>query len=327
MNNRLRAVLVLSLAVACVLATATAGAAKTTHSKLRVEAIGKTLDPGFHYSNASIRTRNSDACGERDSRRERLRGPNAMGLVGHASRFNRRLRPFRTSDTFGFGLIVCRIDAYKGFGNRAWLYKVNHVSPPVGADQRRVGRGDEVLWYFANFSTGRNTGDELALRGVPVAATPGERFEVQALAYDGNGDARPAADVRVRSAAEPTAADGTTTVTARSTPGTMAIRGARGNDIPSEQLAVCVKRNLSRCPERRGGAFVGTGRPDAIRASGGPDLIRARDGRDNVRARRGDDLIDVRRGRKDRVNCGAGHDKVRADRRDSVASNCEVVRH
>lgn len=323
MNHRLRTALVLSLAVACALALAATATARTKHSQLRVEALGKTLDPGTNYSNGSIRTRNTNACGPRDDRGERLRGANAMGIVGHGATVNDRLAPFRTSDTFDFGLIVCQVGSYKGFQDKAWLYKVNHRAPTIAADQRRVGRGDDVLWYFANFTSGKNTGAELALRGVPVAARPGDRFAVKVVAFSDKGKSSPAQGAKVSGAGPPTNANGVTVVTARQKPGTMRIEARRGNDIASAPVAVCVRNRLSRCPDRRGEVFIGTGRGDEIRATGGPDLIRARGGRDLVRARGGADKINVKGGGRDRVNCGAGRDKVKADRTDRLAANCE----
>lgn len=327
MNNRLRTFVVLCLATACALAAATTATAATTHSKLRVEATGSTLDAGTNYSNGAIRTQNSSACGPRNSARERLRGANAMALVGHASKVNRRLRPFRTSDTFGSqaGLVVCEVGSFKGFGNRAWLLRVNHRFASVSGDRTRVGRGDEVLWYYANFNTGRNAGDELGLRQVPAAVRPGQQFQVRALSYAADGSARPAAGVKVTGAPR-TNANGVTAVTARSTPGTMLIRGTRGNDVPTEPLAVCVARDLARCPDRRGETYIGTPRADDIRGGAGPDVIRPRGGRDVVSSRRGDDVVRVRGGGRDRVNCGAGRDVVKADTDDRVAANCEVVR-
>jgi hypothetical protein len=323
MNHRPRTALVLLLAAACALALGATAAARTKHSNLRVEAVKKTLDSGTEYSNGSITTRNSNACGPRDSKRERIKGSNAMGIVGHAADVDKALAPFRTSDTFDFGLIVCQIGKFKGFENKAWLYKVNHRAPTIGADQRPVGRGDAVLWYFANFSSGRNTGAELALRGVPVAARPGDAFAVKVVAYSDKGKKSPAEGAKVRGAAMPTGPNGTTIVTARSSPGTMRVEGRRGDDIATAPVEVCVKQRLSRCPDRRGETFVGTGRGDDIRATGGPDLIRARGGRDLVRARDGADSIRVKGGGRDRVNCGSGRDQVKADRRDRLAANCE----
>ena len=42
-----------------------------------------------------------------------------------------------------------------GRGQHGWVFKVNGVSPPVGADQVALKDGDTVLWYWAEFgSTG-----------------------------------------------------------------------------------------------------------------------------------------------------------------------------
>lgn len=334
MNNRLRTVLVLSLATACALAVTATATGRTTHSHLRVEAAGKALEPGTVYSNRSVTTRNSRACGRINSKRERLRGPNAMGLAAHASKVNRRLRPFRTSDTFDFGAIVCEIGSFKGFQNRYWLYNVNHQLATIGGDQLRVGRGDEVLWYYVNCTEttasfecvdGQNYGQELDL-SAPVRTRPGA-FGVRAFEYSSSGQRRPQGGVRVSGpgvAPVTTGPDGRAVVTATESTTLRATRASQG-DIPSAPLEVCVDSNLARCPDRRGETFVGTGSADDIRATAGPDVIRPRGGKDLVKAGGGDDRVQVRRGGRDRVNCGPGRDVVRADRRDRVASNCERV--
>ena len=48
-------------------------------------------------------------------------------------------------------------------------------------------------------------------------------------------------------------------------------------------------------------------------------------GNDIVTGGSGNDAISVRDGRRDRVNCGRGRDRVRADRRDRLRG-CERVR-
>jgi Domain of unknown function (DUF4430) len=54
-----------------------------------------------------------------------------------------------------FGPYVDQIGLYPGAGSAGWAYKVNGVSPPVGADQYVLKAGDRVLWYWATFgSTG-----------------------------------------------------------------------------------------------------------------------------------------------------------------------------
>ena len=48
------------------------------------------------------------------------------------------------------------------------------------------------------------------------------------------------------------------------------------------------------------------------------------DGLDTIYGRAGDDVIDVQNGvPDDAVDCGAGHDAVRADPGDSIATSCE----
>ena len=50
-----------------------------------------------------------------------------------------------------FGPYVDQIGRYPGGGSTGWVFKVNGVSPPVGADQVALHDGDTVLWYFATF--------------------------------------------------------------------------------------------------------------------------------------------------------------------------------
>jgi len=53
--------------------------------------------------------------------------------------------------SLSFGDYVSQIGKYAGAGNTGWVFKVNGVSPPVGADQVVLKDGDSVLWYFAVF--------------------------------------------------------------------------------------------------------------------------------------------------------------------------------
>jgi hypothetical protein len=50
-----------------------------------------------------------------------------------------------------FGPYVDQIGRYAAFGSSGWAYKVNGVSPPVGADKLVLKKGDTVLWYWAFF--------------------------------------------------------------------------------------------------------------------------------------------------------------------------------
>ncbi len=53
--------------------------------------------------------------------------------------------------TASFGTYVSQIGKYAAAENTGWAFKVNGVSPPVGADKVTLKNGDVVLWYFATF--------------------------------------------------------------------------------------------------------------------------------------------------------------------------------
>jgi len=50
-----------------------------------------------------------------------------------------------------FGNYVDQIGFYPAGGDSGWVFKVNGVSPPVGADQLQLKDGDTVEWYWATF--------------------------------------------------------------------------------------------------------------------------------------------------------------------------------
>jgi Domain of unknown function (DUF4430) len=54
--------------------------------------------------------------------------------------------------TTSFGPYVDQIGRHPAGGTNGWAYKVNGVSPPVGADQVTVKAGDSVLWYWSAFT-------------------------------------------------------------------------------------------------------------------------------------------------------------------------------
>ena len=51
----------------------------------------------------------------------------------------------------GFGPYVDQIGRYAATASSGWVFKVNGVSPPVGADAVALKAGDRVLWYWADF--------------------------------------------------------------------------------------------------------------------------------------------------------------------------------
>jgi len=53
--------------------------------------------------------------------------------------------------TSSFGSYVDQIGLYPALASGGWMFKVNGVLPPVGADKVTLENGDHVLWYWANF--------------------------------------------------------------------------------------------------------------------------------------------------------------------------------
>jgi hypothetical protein len=53
--------------------------------------------------------------------------------------------------TSQFGDYVSQIGKYPASGSAGWVFKVNGVSSPVGADKATLKDGDVVLWYYATF--------------------------------------------------------------------------------------------------------------------------------------------------------------------------------
>ena len=295
----------------CALATAATAAPAPV---LRVEGPGEVLDPGTRYltGTESLPAATDSGC-RRTSRRHRVAGPTALGLLGSAFESNRELRPLGIAAD-EFGLRVCRIGTHveTDVPFTGWLYRVNHRSPSKGAALKKVGGRDEVLWYFANFGNDVNTGDELVVRA-PVRARPGT-IEVRVLAFGFDGTAKPAPDgTVVRGGVAPArVSGGTARVQVR--PGEAALRAVRRPDIPSAPVEVCVSADPGDCPAARGETIVGTSAGDRIRGTAGADLIRARAGADRV---------DARGGGADRVACGPGRDRAVVDARDR-AIGCEV---
>jgi hypothetical protein len=84
-----------------------------------------------------------------------------------------------------FGPYVDQVGRYPAVGQTGWVFKVNGVSPPVGADQVRLVAGDTVLWYWAQFGI---AGGPKTLVLSRVGKTPCYRV----LAQDDKGNITPA---------------------------------------------------------------------------------------------------------------------------------------
>jgi hypothetical protein len=77
-------------------------------------------------------------------------GATPFGALERGSRIGEFFYRVRSTS---FGPYVDRIGRRAASGSNGWVFKVNHVSPPVGAGSVQLERGDHVLWYFATFGS------------------------------------------------------------------------------------------------------------------------------------------------------------------------------
>lgn len=324
-----------------------AAATQTNSVHLRVEGRDGTLEPGRGYVAGSVRTRRGagEDCANRDGR-PRFPGMTPVGALGLAGQHNDRLQPVRMRST-DFGWMLCQVGAgagQKSFGSwpgdsGGWLYKVNQEAGSSAIDEARLRLGDDVLVYYAvvpaegSTTQPLNNGRELALRRVPTRVRPGEPFRVRVIAFDHAGNreiVRAGENVEVRGGDATVQPDANGFARIRiSAPGTARLRAVhtqprngafgREHDLASERVEVCARHNRDRCPRKRGTLIRGSARDDRIRATPGDDVIRAG---------RGNDVVDLRPGGRNRVNCGAGRDRVivnRGERGMNALRNCQQV--
>jgi Domain of unknown function (DUF4430) len=90
-----------------------------------------------------------------------------------------------------FGRYVDQIGRYPATGSSGWVFKVNGVSPQVGADAVPLKDGDRVLWYYATFGS---SGGPATL----VLRAGAKRNCYRVLAQDDAGKAKPALGARLR---------------------------------------------------------------------------------------------------------------------------------
>jgi hypothetical protein len=110
--------------------------------------LAATLVPAALAARVSVRVegRTQSLYGALETRFEA--GANAMTALDSASlrgEFYYHVTP--TS----FGPYVDQIGRYTAEATSGWVFKVNGVSLPVGADQVQLREGDRVLWYWATF--------------------------------------------------------------------------------------------------------------------------------------------------------------------------------
>jgi hypothetical protein len=137
----LRRSLAPALAAAVALVLAAPAAALSVH--VRVEGLTRTLfgrtEPLVTVFTGALAADGSTVT---------LSEPTALGALEAASR---EAEFFYRLHASAFGPYVGQVGRYGGSGASGWVYKVNGVSPPVGAADYVLKDGDTVLWYYATF--------------------------------------------------------------------------------------------------------------------------------------------------------------------------------
>jgi Domain of unknown function (DUF4430) len=176
----LRRTLVFLGVLAAWLAVAAPALAVRIH--MRVEGVGQTIygarEPLLTPVSGSFRTPGPGSVQVMQT------GQTPFGALERASRTGEF---YYHAVEFSFGPFVDRIGRYPASGSSGWVYKVNHVSPPVGANAYQLKDGDEVLWYFARF------GAQGGPKTLDLVRRPAGCF--RALLRDDNGNKSRASDV------------------------------------------------------------------------------------------------------------------------------------
>ena len=236
---------VCALVLSLTFAFAAMAAAKAPLAELRVVGSGgKVLaEKAVPMANTTVKASPKANCfGPENSGsggKLKLKGATAMGLLASGAKTIAALRPLLITDAFDFGLAICGVGSSVAKGKASWYLKINHKSLSVGGDQAKVKPGDEVLWTLA---PSYPYPDELALEA-PNMVKAGMSFTVRVWAYDEKGRRKPQEGAKVTGAAEPTGADGRTTVTLGK-PAKLIARAA--GEIPSAREPVCLG---GKCPK------------------------------------------------------------------------------
>ncbi len=240
---------VCALALSLTFAFTAVASAKGLMADLRVVGSGgKVLaEKTVAGANVSVKTSPKATCfgsgtgGSGDS--VELKGNTAMGLLASGAKTIPALRPLSISDHFDFGLALCGVGGSVAKGSSSWYLKINHKSLSVGGEVAKIKAGDEVLWTLAKTEAPDYKYPGELVLSAPASAKVGSSFTVRVWSYDEKGKRTPQAGAKVTGVAEPTGADGRTTVTL-SKPAKL-IAKATG-EIPSARAAVCIG---GKCPK------------------------------------------------------------------------------
>jgi hypothetical protein len=248
-STRFRLAAVCALALSVTFVFTAFAAAKGPLAELRVVGSGgKVLaEKPVTMADTTVKTSPKATCfgpengGSGDS--AQLKGTTAMGLLASGSKTIPALQPLLISDAFDFGLALCGVGSSVAKGSSSWYLKINHKSLAVGGDAAKIKPGDEVLWALAKTEAPSYKYPSELVLSAPDTAKAGMSFTVRVMAYDEKGRSKPQAGAKVTGAAEPTGADGRTTVTL-SKPAKLIARAT--GEIPSAREPVCLG---GKCPK------------------------------------------------------------------------------
>ena len=213
------------LAAACALAlsltlcfTAVAAAKGLQADLLVVGSGGKVLaDKPVASANVAVKTSPKATCFGPDNggsgETVQIKGNTAMGLLASGAKTTAALKPLSITDAFDFGLAICGVGSSVAKGSSSWYLKINHKAQMVSGDTAKIKAGDAVLWALAKTEAPDYTYPAELVLSAPASAKAGMEFTVRVWAYDEKGRKTPAEGAKVSGAAEPTGADGRTTVT------------------------------------------------------------------------------------------------------------------
>lgn len=214
-------ILVVAMLAAWTVALGSAPAWADARVKVRVEGADSTVWAGSVNVGTSVLT-------DKDGATHTVSGK-ALCTLDEAARLG--AFPYQLQ-SFAWGLFIDGVNdewsvlapPYPG-----WLYRVNGVSPPVGADALDVSDGDEVLWYYGTYDASP-VAVAVSSRALPV----GNVLTVRARQLDAAGAATPlpGATVHVGSLVATADAAGEVTVTMNA-PGTFGVRAHKAGHIRS----------------------------------------------------------------------------------------------
>jgi hypothetical protein len=249
----------LALAAACATTLATPAIAQGIETTLRVEgSAGTTIQQSPQDVAAAGNTVVTDPTDG-----DTITVPSRSATAQLVAAAGNRAVPF-AFDIFDFGSgptsFVNRIgpDTQPSDFSEFWLFKVNHVASPVGADEALLSAGDEVLWFYGPATVEA----ELDVTAPSEPVKQGETFTVNVESYDAGGVSTPAAGVTVAYAGSSASTNeaGAATLTA-SGGGTQAIVATAPNSVrdsanvcgyPATDPGVCGRGAVSSGPAGAG---------------------------------------------------------------------------